>query len=87
MLTEIEVKSMDVYQNKNASSKYLMLSTNAVSHYVSLCKIAFGCVHKMTFLHFAHVILSPPRKTMLNRKYVICLNKYKVVLSKIASKQ
>ena len=45
MLTEIEVKSMDVYQNENAYSKYLMLSTNAVSHYVSLCKIAFSCVH------------------------------------------
>ena len=63
MLTEIEVKCMDVYQNENASSKYLMLSTNAVSHFVSLCKIAFGCVHNMTFLNFAqamYVILSPP---------------------------
>ena len=39
---------MDVYQNENASSKYLMLSTNVVSHYVSLCKISFGCVHNMT---------------------------------------
>ena len=81
---------MDVYQNENASSKYLMLSTNAVSHYVSLCNIAFGCVYNMTFLNFAqamYVILSPPLKTMLNRKYVICLNKYKVLLSKNAPKQ
>ena len=63
MLTVIEVKCMDVYQNENASSKYLMLSTNGVSHFVSLCKIAFGCVHNMIFLHFAqsmYVILSPP---------------------------
>ena len=64
MLTEIEVKCtcMDVYQTENASSKYLMLNTNAVSHYVSLCKIVFGCVHNMTFLNFAqamYVILSP----------------------------
>ena len=63
MLTEIEVKCMGVYQNENDSSKWLMLSTNAVSHYVSLCKIAFGCVHNMTFLNFAqamYVTLSPP---------------------------
>ena len=71
MLTEIEVKCtcMDVYQNENASSKYLMFSTNAVSHYVSLYKIARGCVHNITFLNFAqtmYVILSPPGKTMLN---------------------
>ena len=62
ILRDIEVKCMDVYQNENASSKYLMLSTNAVSYYVSLCKIAFGCVHNMTFLNFAHamyMILSP----------------------------
>ena len=36
---------MDAYQNKNANSKYLILSTNAVrtnavSYYVSLFKIA-----------------------------------------------
>ena len=65
MLTEIEVKCtcMAVYQKENASSKCLMLSTNAVSNYVLLCKIAFGCVHNMTFLNFAqamYVILSPP---------------------------
>ena len=42
MLTEIEVKCMYVYQNENANSKYLILSTNAVSHYVPLCKIAVG---------------------------------------------
>ena len=63
MLTEIEVKYIDVYQNENASSKYLMLSTNAVSHYVSLCKVVFGCVHNMTFLNFVqamYVIRSPP---------------------------
>ena len=57
-VTEIEMKCtcMDVYQNENASSKYLMLSTNAVSRYVSLCKIAFGCVHNMTFLNFAQAM-------------------------------
>ena len=65
ILTETEVKCtcMDVYQNENASSKYLMLSTNAVSHYVSLCYIAFGSVYNMTFLNFVqamYVILSPP---------------------------
>ena len=63
MLTEIEVKCMDMYQTENDSSKYLMLSSNAVSHYVSLCKIAFGCVQNTTFLNFAqamYVILSPP---------------------------
>ena len=90
MLTEIEVKCMDVYQNENACSKYLMLSTNAVSRYVSVFKIAFGCVHNMSFLNFAqamYVILFPPWKTMLNQKYVIYLNKDKVLLSKNASKQ
>ena len=54
--------------NENASSKYLMLSTNAVSHYVSMCRIAFGCVHNMTFLNFAqatYVILSPFLKQCL----------------------
>ena len=63
MLTGIEPKRMDVYQNENVNSKYLMLSTNVVSHYVSLCKIAFGCVHNMTFLNFSqamYVILSHP---------------------------
>ena len=67
MLTEIEVKCMNMYPNENASSKYLMFSTNdrlsAVSHYVSVCKIAFGCVHNMPFLNFTqamYVILSPP---------------------------
>ena len=63
MLTEIEVKCLDVYQNENASSKYLILSTYAASHYFSLCKIAFGCVHNMTFLKFTQgmvMILSPP---------------------------
>ena len=63
MLKEIEAKCLDVYQNENASSKYLMPSVSAVSHYVSLCKIAFDCVYNMTFLNFAqvmYVILSPP---------------------------
>ena len=63
ILAEMEVKCMDVYQNENANSKYLMLSTNAVSHYVSLCKIAFSCVNDMTFLNFAqamYVVFSPP---------------------------
>ena len=81
---------MDVYQNENACSNYLMLSTNAVSHYVSLYNIALDCVYNTTFLNFAqamYVILSPPWKTMFNRKYVICLDKYKVLLSKNASKQ
>ena len=65
MVTEIEVNCtcMVLNQNEDVSSKYLMLSMNAVSHYVSLCNIAFGCVHNMTFLNFAqamYVILSPP---------------------------
>ena len=63
LLTEFEVKCMDVYENEKASSKYLMHSTNAVSHYVSLCKLDFGCVQNMIFLNFAnamYVILSPP---------------------------
>ena len=82
MLTEFEVKCTckDVYQNENASSKYFMLSTDAVSYYVSLCKIARGCVHNMTFLNFAqamYVILSPPRKTMLNRKMSFVLKNTK----------
>ena len=50
----------------------------------------FDCVHNMTFFNFAYaiyLILSPPSKTMLNRKYVIYLNKYKVLLSKNVSKQ
>ena len=53
-----EVKCMNVYQHENACSKYLMLSTNVVSHYVSLCKMAFGCVNNMTFLNFVQDNLS-----------------------------
>ena len=38
---------MDVYKNKTTSSKYFD-ATNAVSHYVWLCEMAFGCVRNMT---------------------------------------
>ena len=84
----VTVMHRNFWRYVNASSKYLMLRTNAISHYVSLCKIAFGCAHNMTILNFAqamYVIHSPPWKYMLNRKYVICLNKYKILLPKYAS--
>ena len=67
---------MDVYQNENPSSKYLILSTNTFSRYVSLSKIDFGCVHNMTFLNFAqamYVILSSQLKQCLieNMSFVL----------------